>query len=336
MLPIWVSYKAKGNSSYGNGYLNIGYQWRLLNLKSSSCVSQIDENSGSVGCSETTVSNGIRPSIIIKSGIILSGGGTKTSPYILSADFDKSNINDNLYTRHSGEYIKFDTDGDNGNYDNAPLFRIVGVEGEGDSRTTKIVAMDYATYDVTDTETGTTTTNNTKSFASTVNYGATGNTSDNAYWDYYLNNDWYDNLSFKNKITNGIYYIGTIGTTANYNYKMSICKSDLNYKTCECLVDATKRVNTKFTGLVGLLRYGEMFATQKGMGKDSSNSIWLISKYGYMSNYIIVSVVSKEANSSFNAGYSSSKLSVRPSYYLKSDVKILSGSGTELDPYIVD
>ena len=330
LLNSYEYYKSYQNTNSSNGYLNIGFYLWLLNPRNASRVWNVKNDGRSDNNdSSTTSTYGVRPSVYLKSGISLSGVGTKENPYRLSSDYYVGTINDNLYTRHSGEYIKFDTDGNNGNYDAAPLYRIVGVEGERDARITKIVAMDYATYDVTDTETGTTTTNNTKKFASTATYGATGNTNDNSYWDYYLNNDWYDNLSFKDKILSGTYYIGTVGSTSNY--KLSVCRTATSDTTAICIANAEKRVTTSFIGIVGLLRYGEMFATVQQNESSSLANIWLISKYDSSK----VRHVGKNGYGLYYK-FDQSEIGVRPSYYLKSDVKILSGSGTELDPYIVD
>ena len=312
LLNSYEYYKSYQNTAYSNGYLNISYDWWLLNPYSSSYVWRVIYSG--VGIGSPTDTFGSRPSVYLKSGVTLIGKGTKQEPYRLSEDFSGASSNDLLYTRHSGEYIKFDTDGSSGNYDNAQLFRIVGVEGEGNTRITKIVAMDYAASSAT------------KKFASTVTFGASGNTQSSDYWDYYLNNDWYDSLSFKDKIEGGTYYIGT--TTSNY--KLAVCSTTGSYTTSECLSDSSKRVATTFVGNVGLLRYGEMFATQQGEGYNNSISMWLITKSGSSSVWSV-------NNDRSGNGYSpTSTFGARPTYYLKSTVKILSGSGTELDPYIVD
>jgi len=314
LLNSYEYYKSYQNTTSRNGYLNIGYYWWLLNLYSSSNVWVVNGD-GNGANNSPTISGGSRPSVYLKSGISLLGSGTKESPYRLSDDYDEANTDDKVYTRHSGEYIKFDTDGSSGNYDNAQLFRIVGVEGEENTRITKIVAMDYAANKTN------------KKFASTDTFGASANTQSSDYWDYYLNNDWYNNLSFKEKITNGTYYIGTVGIIRNY--KLAVCSTTGSYTTAECLSDANKRVTTTFTGNIGLLRYGEIFATQQGSGSFSPIEMWLITKFS-PSNVWCISEIDLGNTRSITSMYG-----VRTSYYLKSDVKILSGSGTELDPYIV-
>jgi len=304
LLNSYEHYKSYQNVSPNNGYLNISYNWWLLNVWYVG-----DNGSGYNSTFGPTYMNGARPSVYLKSGISLSGSGTKESPYRLSDDYDEADMDDKVYTRHSGEYIKFDTDGNAGNYDNAPLFRIVGVEGEGNARTTKVVAMNYAANKAS------------KKFASSVTYGANGNTQSNDYWDYYLNNDWYDSLSFKEKLTSGNYYLG-LGTSG-YNYKKSICSTDTTDKVSSCIKQ------TSYPFMVGLLRYGEMFATQQGAGYNNSISMWLITKRSPTNVWY--------SNGNGNGYYDSptNTYGSRPTYYLKSEIRILSGSGTELDPYIV-
>ena len=315
----WMSYKNlveyNSSSAYGSGYLNIGYYWWLLNPYSVSRVRVVGSNgNGSNFASNKSYAS--RPSIIIKSKISMTGNGTKENPYLLPYDYDSANTSDKIFTRNSGEYIKFMSDGDN-----APLYRIVGVEGDGDTKITKIVAMDYATYDNSGTPAY------TKFFASTVTFGADGNTKSNNYWDYYLNNDWYDNLSFKSNISSGTFYIGTVAT--GENYKLSICKAVSTDTTSICLNDSAKRVTTTFVGNIGLLRYGEMFATRQSPGDISNVTyMWLISK-------VSTSWVWRVDKDGIGSGTFSDWEGIRPSLYLKSSVAIQSGNGTELDPYIV-
>ena len=80
---------------------------------------------------------------------------------------------------------------------------------------------------------------------------------------------------------------------------------------------------------VGLLRYGEMFATQQGTGYSNSITIWLITKYD--SSY-----VRNVGNFGGASRYLPTRTyGVRPSINLKSSIKIVLGSGTESDPYVV-
>jgi len=319
LLNSYEYYKSFQNSNSANGYLNIQLLWFLLNPYNSSYFNGVYSNGNIDTTCSPNSTYGVRPSIYLKPKISLTGEGTKEKPYRLLYDYVDSSPNEKINTRHSGEYLKFDVDGNNGNYDDAPLFRIVGVDGVGDLRTTKIVAMDYITFD----DNG--ETKFKKKFASSTIFGDSNNNKNNEYWDYYLNNEWYNGLPFKEKLTNGTYYLGAL---ENKFYKTAVCKNVDNYTTSECLSDSNKRVTTTFQGKVGLLRYGEMFATQQKSGLLSLTPIWLITGSGN----VVHNINSIGAGNYFT---STSLLALRPSYHLNSTVKIVSGSGTELDPYIV-
>ena len=331
----YKSYTKAG--SYGNGYLNLSvYSW-LLNPYSASSVWYVRYDGGGYATGAINTF-GSRPSIYLKSGISLSGSGTKESPYRLLNDFDDSNINDGINSRHSGEYIKFKVDGNNGSYDNAPLYRIVGFEGEGNNKITKIVSMNFASYE----ENGTTTY--TKKFGASADLtGVTwGTCTSSDCWNGYFNEtdastgewtgEWYNKILFREKLTKGTYYLGRV-TDSNRNYKLAVCSStnfDTNKTINDCINNGTI-ATTWNSGYVGLLRYGEMFATRQSPGDIKNiDYMWLISS----SEESRVWNVNK--NLYAGGGYPTNTQGARPSYYLKSDVKILSGSGTELNPYIVD
>ena len=83
---------------------------------------------------------------------------------------------------------------------------------------------------------------------------------------------------------------------------------------------------TAIEAIIGLGRYGEMFSTQFGMGYDSSVNCWLITKYNDMKVWSM---------SSYGGGSTgmTERRGARPSFYLKSDVKIKSGTGTVNSPF---
>ncbi len=342
LLNSYEYYKSYQNTNDSNGYLNIGYYFWLLNPSSASNV-WYAYNYGSGGYNSPTNAYGARPSIIIKSGISFSGGtGSSDNPYIITTtNKETGKTNEFVNNRLSGEYIKFKSDGNNENYDAAPLYRIVGTEGEGQNKITKIVAMDFATYDVTDAETGETTTANTKKFgASRQVLWGTCTTTD--CWNGYFNEtdsetgnwtgDWYSSLSFTSKLAKGTYYLGAVPNN-DKNYKRSVC-SDTNFdttKTIKDCIDAGTIATTWNSGYVGILRYGEMFATRQKTGDVRSITyMWLISPYSASNVWnVFVSGIGYSNGSTLTFG-------ARPSYYLQSNVKIESGSGLETDPYIID
>ncbi len=320
LLNSYEYYKSYQNTyNVADGYLNRFTYWWLINRYSQEQPWDViyDGNSNN---SSTVNSFGIRPTIIIKPGIIFSGQGTYENPLTISYDYPKATQNDLLNSRYSGEYVKFDLDNTN------TIYRIVSIE----NNSSKILSLKYATYDETNAETGETKTSTLKKFGLTnadITYGL-GTTNDT--WDYYLNNDWYNNLPFKNKLVMGTFYIGKI-SAGNLIYKLGICKRESIDTTKNCLTDETKRVETTFTGYVGLLRYGEMFATHLHQERNNSNTnknTYLLTKYN--TNCLALTNLGNIFISSSTELYN-----VQPVYYLNSNVKILSGSGTELDPYII-
>ena len=291
-------------SSYSTGYLNIGYYWWLLNPYSASNVWYVISNGFGGDCSPSNA-YGSRPSIYLKSGLEFTGEGTSVSPYKIVGDKDTGQTNDLINTRLSGEYVKLK----NGNSEQ--LFRIIGVE----DNKTKIIAMDYA--------------ENTRKFATSTGGANTlwgsGTTTDTDTWYTYLNTSttgYLDSLksTYEELFDSGLYYLGTSGD----NYKLSVCANTTtgNIKVCD-------KTSDKGTFNIGLPRYGEMFATQQGTGYSNSINMWLMNRYSasYVWN---VRNYGYGDNNSPTIAYG-----VRPTLYLKSTVKIISGSGTETDPYVV-
>jgi len=308
LLNSYEYYKSYQNTTDGNGYLNIGYRWWLLNPYNSSSVRYV-YSGGSGYYGSPTDAGGARPSVYLKSGISLSGSGTKDNPYRLAYDYDEADTNDLLNTRHSGEYVKLSNNG------SEQLFRIVDIE----NNKTKIVAMDYAASGATKTFS---TYSPSSNYIDTDTLWGNGTTTYSNTWYTYLNSTYYSELvsTYGELFDSATYYLGTSG----YNYKLSVCANTTSGNTKVC--DKTSQTGT-FN--IGLLRYGEMFATQQGKGYSNSIDMWLINRYSASSVWCVD-----------DNGYGNSKDPIgasgaRPSIYLKSTVKILSGSGTELDPYIV-
>ena len=300
----YLSYK---NTSYESSYLNIGYRWWLLNPYDSINVWDVYYY-GSSSHPYPSDADGVRPSINLKSDIQLSGGsGTKDDPYTISGDKEQPTINTTLLnTRTIGEYVVFDEDGDTSTKE---LYRIVGIE---DGKT-KLNKNDYV-------KSGTTTL--TKKFSRNTTYGR-GNNDD--YWDYYLNNTWYNNLANKDMLESSSYYIKQVPYETNY--KNSLCNTN---NTAETTKDCVKTTSIWNSGYIGLPRYGEMFASQQGNGYDSSSDMWLITpgksfNVWYVDNY----------GYARDDDYPSATYTARPSIYLKSNVVITGGSGTKSDPFTI-
>ena len=301
LLNSYEYYKSYQNTSYSNGYLNIGYYWWLLNPYSSSDVWGVHYR-GSFYHTLPSSAYGVRPSINLQSGITINGGtGTSEDPYTISGDKETVTAGTMLLnTRTSGEYVNFDGE----------LYRIVGIE----NNTTKLNKMDY----VRDSDNAVIT----KNFSSSATFGSGYS---DTYWDYYLNNTWHNSISetYKNMLVEGTYYLGTISSITSSNYKGAICATASNtVTTADC-----EKTSSTWTGYVGLPRYGEMFANQQGSGYSSSRYIWLITPY----SSDLVWFVDYDGNATSNPlRY---PLGARPSINLSSAVKITGGTGLKNDPF---
>ena len=267
-------------------------------------VSQYGDLSISSSSSTNSI-GGVRPSIILKSDIDLSGEGTKNNPYIITIDKATGKIGELINTRLSGEYV---------NVDNM-MYRIIDIE----NNTTKL-----ASINTLKDENG---SNMIKPFGTgnTCDYKKSVSSGNENYWGAYLNSSWIT-TNLNQFITEGTYYLGNFGpnstystTTVNSNYKNTICKEkNTTQTTKEC-----EKTDKVWTGLVGLPRIGEMFGAfypNNGLQILITPNIILYMIYG---------------TSTVSSYYCSNNYSVRPSIYLKSEVKIAGGSGTEDDPYTV-
>ena len=286
------------------GYLNIGYYWWLLNSASFSLVRCV-RNNGSPQSETSTTELGVRPSIYLKSGIEFNGSGTRENPYIIVGEKNIGRENEYINTRISGEYIKLK----NGN--NEQVFRIIGV----DNNKTKIIAMDYADNKAT------------KSFATSTGTDDTlwgsGTTTDTGTWYTYLNSIYYPNLvsTYGNIFDSGTYYLGTSG----YDYKLSICANTTSGNTQICDKTSDKGIFD-----IGLPRYGEILATQEAEGYSNSINMWLMNRFSASNSVLYVDYFGRTSSNAVTTTNGA-----RPTLYLKSTVKILSGSGTKSDPYVV-
>ena len=299
LLNSYEYYKSYQNTSSSNGYLNIGYSWWLLNPYSSSRVWYVNSSGYANYYIPSSITYGVRPSVNLQSGITINGGtGTSSDPYTISGDKGTAGTT-LLNTRVSGEYVNFDGD----------LYRIVGIE----NNTTKLNKMDY----VRDESNAVIT----KNFSSSTTFG---NGDSDIYWDYYLNNTWYNSISetYKNMLVAGTYYLGTVGSGSSY--KGAICATASNtVTTAECA-----KTTSTLTGYVGLSRYGEMFASQQGNGYSSSSTMWLITPYSSSNVWNVYYY-----GHAHNYTPSSNAYGVRPSINLSSAVKITGGTGLKNDPF---
>ena len=273
----------------------------MLNKYDSSTVWLVDSEGSATGLS--TMSYGVRPTIILKAAVkVSSGTGSKSNRVRIDGDIGAPYTDALLNTRKSGEYVSFDSE----------LYRIVSIE-DGITKLNKVDYLRDGSKNVL-----------IKRLATTSNYGSSSNTKSDNYWDYYLNNTWYATISntYKNMLVKGTYYLGK--TENSVSYKNSICSTvDVSISTLAC-----SKTTSTWRGYVGIPRYGEMFATQIGEGESSSNNYWLITpSTSYNSWYLDKSAYASRYSTT------SAYLGVRPSITLSSTVKITGGSGTENSPY---
>ena len=291
-------------SSYSTGYLNISYLWWLLNPYDSSKIWYVGKN-GSISSTLPYASYGVRPVIYLKNDVEFIGNGTKTIPYQIVGDKEKGKANELLNTRMSGEYVKLK------NGDNEQKYRIIGVE----DNKTKIIAMDYAANGIQ------------KLFSTSgLSYSpwGAGITTGNNTWYTYLNSTYYPDLisAYGDMFDSGTYYYALMNL--QYNYKLSVCASTTNESIKTCIVTSSKGVYD-----IGLPRYGEIFSAQQNGGFSNSSTMWLVNQKSLTEGWQIT------ANGLGKGEVQNSSSAARPTVHLKSTVKIISGSGTEDDPYVV-
>ncbi len=152
------------------------------------------------------------------------------------------------------------------------------------------------------------------------------------YWDYYLNNNYLTTFNIE-MLEKGKYYLGEYSDSGHY--KTTVCRIALSDITIrDCIEKNTEEnptvVENTWTGYVGLLRVGEMFASQFKDGYLSSSSYWLITPNDTV---YIFSVYPRNWISECH--HLMSDNGARPTIHLKSNIVIKSGSGTKEEPFVV-
>ena len=306
------SYRCAGSNNcdgdnYSEGYLNNKYYWWLLNPYSASNIWGVFDN-GKYNSGPPLYAFGVRPSIYLKSGLEFVGSGTKQSPYKIVGDKRNGSSNDLINTRLSGEYIKLKSGS------NEQLFRIVGIE----DNKTKIISVNYV-----DNKTKRPLTAENQSGNGIVYYGSEPISSGDNTWYKYLTETFYPNLvsTYGNLFDNGLYYMGEI--SVGNSYKLGICASNNgNTKSCS-------KTNQAGVFNVGLPRFGEMFSTQP-VDFSNSEGMWLINPTSGRVGWLVLT-----QGMGYYNDISVSSWAACPTLHLKSTVKIIEGSGTESDPYVV-
>ncbi|HIR59385.1 MAG TPA: hypothetical protein IAB38_04975 [Candidatus Onthousia excrementipullorum] len=286
------------NNGEKNGYLNNGLNWWTLTPNSSSVVRVVYYN-GDASSSTPTYSNGVRPSINLKSSVlIVDGNGTIDNPYRLEGDNDTSLSGTLLSSRYSGEYVRFGHDENN-------LYRIVSHETSGLTKITSAEPLKNS---------GTFITSAFGSSNSEVNY------STNSVIGTFLNGEYLTNYvgnAYSDMIEDSTtWYLGTVGSSDSYKLAKY---TDTNMSST---------VSTTTNAKVGLLRMGELMAGQFDR-YGNNTSYWTLTPYSkYIVRYVTI-------YGGANYGAPTRSNGVRPSINLKSNVQITSGTGVKSDPFVI-
>ena len=296
LLNIYEHTMSYKNASSPTGYLNNGLYWCTLTPYSTSYVRGVNFNGYGDNYSPTN-SLGSRPSINLKSAVkIIDGDGTADNPYRLQGDNDIP-TGALLSTRYSGEYISFGTGENN-------LYRIVSHEnGTGTKITSAIPLKDSGSY-------------------KKIKFGSNTTFSKDNTIGAFLNGDYLTSGTYltRNQVSmiedNTTWYLGAVGYGTNYKLAkyQDITGSNLTTSTT--------------TAKIGLLRLGELM-TEQFSKADNNTSYWTLTPYSTSSVRNVINYGNGRDNSP-TSSYGS-----RPSMNLKSTVKIVSGTGTKSDPFIL-
>lgn len=175
------------NAGSSDSYINNGYYTYLSNINSDNEVWYIDDE-GKLNTSDGTDIYGIKPVITLNSTIELVGGeGTKDNPYIIEKEND-------LFA----SYVKLDND----------LWRVYNIEND----TLKLILIDYLK---TDNENYQTIYSSTTSFHNDEKVGTLA---------YYLNNTYFNRLSYSDQILNNYWSNGYYSDENNFDYTEALDK----------------------------------------------------------------------------------------------------------------
>ena len=284
-----MSYK---NTTSSKGYLNNGKYWWLITPAYNNIVNYVDID-GRIGTDSPSIGYGIRPAVNFDASIqIASGSGTSSNPYRLEGDNDSA-VSDELSARYSGEYVAFGK-GDNN------LYRIVSHEVTG---TTKIVSVKPIIDE--------------SSSAYKDQYGNYMYQTDIGIGNF-LNNDFLSNYLEDYQpsllVENAEWYFGTVASGGSYKLA--------KYQG----IDDDTLTNDTTTARVGLLRYGELFATQ---GSDDNNFVTITPINTTTMHYIGDGDWDMEISTTDGA-------EIKPAMFVMEGVYIVHGSGTKTDPFIID
>ena len=296
LLSIYEYTMSYNNATSSTGYLNNSLYWNLLTPHSVYGCWDVDNGDIRTAMgAEDTVPS--RPSINLKSSVkIIDGDGTNENPYRLEGDDDNPTSGTLLSTRYSGEYISFGTGENN-------LYRIVSHEnGTGTKITSAIPLKDSGSY-------------KELAFGSNTTFSKDNTIGTFLNGDYLTSGTYLTSDQVSMIEDNTTWYLGTVGYAS---YKLA------KYQD----ITGSNLTTSTTTAQIGLLRLGELMAGQ--FDKYSNNTTyWILTPYS-TSN---VRYVGYYGDSNYNGPTNS--FGPRPSMNLKSTVKIVSGTGTKSDPFVI-
>ena len=242
-----------------------------------------------------TCSIGSRPSINLKSAVKIIDGDGTVDNPYRLQGDNDSPTGALLSTRYSGEYISFGTGENN-------LYRIVSHEnGTGTKITSAIPLKDSGNY-------------KKMSFGSNVTFSK-----DNTIGTF-LNGDYLTTYLTSDQVNmiedNTIWYLGTVGGGTNYRL------AKYQDATSSSLTTSTT------TAKIGLLRIGELM-TGQFYKANNNTSYWTLTPYSTSGVRYVFNRGNVNNNSPTNS------IGSCPSMNLKSTVKIVSGTGTKSDPFVI-
>ena len=295
LLNIYEYTMSYKNATYSTGYLNNDLEWWTLTPYSTSSVRNVKQGYSSQY--NQTYLYGSRPSINLKSAVkIIDGDGTVDNPYRLQGDND-SPTGTLLSTRYSGKYISFGTGENN-------LYRIVSHEnGTGTKITSAIPLKDSGRY-------------KKMAFGSNVTFSKDNTIGTFLNGDYLTSGTYLTSDQVNMIEDNTTWYLGTIGDGANYKLAKYQDATSSNLTT------------STTTAKIGLLRIGELMAGQFNTQIYATN-YWTLTPYSTSGVRIV------RYNGYGNGNPATGWYGSLPSMNLKSTVKIVSGTGTKSDPFVL-
>ncbi len=304
LLNIYEFITSYSGTTAIKGYLNNGLWWYTITPNNSTNIYSVTYY-GNLASETSITPAGIRPSINLKSEVkIIDGRGTSDDPYRLEGDND-INLNGTLLnTRYSGEYISF------GDVENN-LYRIVSHETSGLTKITSAEPLKYEGEFIVSTFGSSSSYLNPNQIVVFLN-------------GYYLTG--YMSEEYNNMIEpSTTWYMGLIDN--GYDYRLA--------KYTDVSMTST---TTSAFAKVGLLRYGELMASQfeKFGGKESETYTNKTIRYWLINTFVdrkdpMVAVIHQ--NGIVSNSFSTTNYGVKPAMNLKANVIITSGDGTKNNPF---